>query len=103
MFNSIVDTFISLDDNKQNKILDIVKIKVPAGGVSFHHGLTWHGSGVNQSPYDRRALVAHCVPHDAKFHPINCGGTGRIYRKYKINDTDELNDSFFPLLWQNKQ
>ena len=24
MFNSIVDTFISLDDNKQNKILDIV-------------------------------------------------------------------------------
>ena len=85
-----------------NKILDIVKIKIPAGGVSFHHGLTWHGSSVNKSPNDRRALVAHCVPHDAKFHPINCGGTGRIYRKYKMNDTDELNDSFFPLLWQNK-
>ena len=87
---------------RNNKVLDIVEVKVPAGGVSFHHGLTWHGSGINHSPYDRRALVAHCVPHDAKFHPTNCGGTGRIYRKYKMNDTDELNESFFPILWKDK-
>ena len=87
---------------RNNKVLDIVEVKVPAGGVSFHHGLTWHGSGINHSLYDRRALVAHCVPHDAKFHPTNCGGTGRIYRKYKMNHTDELNESFFPILWQNK-
>ena len=87
---------------KNNKVLDIVSVEVPAGGVSFHHGLTWHGSGINHSPCDRRALVAHCVPHDAKFHPTNCGGTGRIYRKYKMNHTDELNESFFPMLWQNK-
>ena len=104
-------TFHAPDDYKKelkmyaknnNKILDIVEIKVPAGGVSFHHGLTWHGSGTNKSPYHRRALVAHCVPHDAKFHPTNCGGTGRIYRKYKMNDTDELNESFFPILWKDK-
>jgi len=88
--------------NKNNKILDIAKVIVPAGGVSFHHGLTWHGSGINHSKYDRRALVAHCVPQDAKFHPTNCGGTARIYRKYKMNHTDELNESFFPILWQNK-
>jgi len=88
--------------NRNNKKLDIVKAIVPAGGVSFHHGLTWHGSGINHSQYDRRALVAHCVPNDAKFHPTNCGGTGRIYRKYKMNHTDELNETFFPILWHNK-
>ena len=104
-------TFHAPDDYKKelkmyakrnNKVLDIVEVKVPAGGVSFHHGLTWHGSGINHSLDDRRALVAHCVPHDAKFHPTNCGGTGRIYRKYKMNHTDELNESFFPILWQKK-
>ena len=104
-------TFNAPDDYKKelkiyaknnNKTLDIVGVNVPAGGVSFHHGLTWHGSGLNNSQNHRRALVAHCVPDDAKFHPTNCGGTGRIYRKYKMNNTDELNESFFPILWQDK-
>ena len=104
-------TFNAPDDYKKelkiyaknnNKTLDIVGVNVPAGGVSFHHGLTWHGSGPNKSQNHRRALVAHCVPDDAKFHPSNCGGTGRIYRKYKMNDSDELNESFFPILWQDK-
>ena len=86
---------------KNDKSLHIDSVKVPAGGVSFHHGKTWHGSGANNSNHHRRAIVAHCVPNDAKFHPTNCGGTGRIYLKYKLNDSDELNDSFFPLLWQD--
>jgi len=85
---------------KNNKNLKTVHVELPAGGVSFHQGYTWHGSGINKSQNDRRALVAHCVPHDAKFHPTNIGGTGRIYKRYKKNDTDELDDSFFPLLWK---
>ena len=56
---------------------------IPAGGVSFHHGLTWHGSGVNNSSHHRRALVAHCIPSNSKFHPTNVGGTAKIYKKYK--------------------
>ena len=87
---------------KNNKEIEIVYVEVPAGGVSFHHGYTWHGSGVNNSKDHRRAIVAHCVPFDAKFHPTNTGGTAKIYKKYKKNDTDKLDDSFFPLLWKNK-
>jgi hypothetical protein len=41
-------------------------------------------------------MVSHCIPYDAKFHPTNSGGTGNIYRKYKKNDSDELDDFFFP-------
>ncbi len=85
-----------------NKNLDLVAVNIPAGGVSFHHGLTWHGSGPNNSINHRRALVSHCVPSNAKFHPINSGGTGKIYRKYKLKNSDELNESFFPILWRNK-
>ncbi len=87
---------------KNNKKIEIVYVNIPAGGAAFHHGCTWHGSGINFSKNNRRAVVAHCVPNNAKFHPTNTGGTGRIYRKYKRKNTDELDESFFPLLWQSK-
>ena len=85
--------------NKNKKKINIYHVEIPAGGVAFHHGMTWHGSGINRSKLDRRALVAHCVPSNAIFHPTNCGGTGRIYKRYKKNDSNQLDDSFFPLLW----
>ena len=84
---------------KNNKNIEINYVEIPAGGVSFHHGYTWHGSGINRTNYNRRAIVAHCVPQDAKFHPVNVGGTGRIYKKYKMKNSDQVDDSFFPLLW----
>ena len=88
---------------KNNKKIEITYVEVPAGGVAFHHGYTWHGSGMNYSEDHRRAIVAHCVPHDAKFHPNNKGGTAKIYKKYKNSDSDQLDDKFFPLLWKNNK
>jgi len=38
-----------------------VPVIIPAGYVSFHHGLTLHGSSVNTSPFKRRALVSHLM------------------------------------------
>ena len=87
---------------KNKKKIDIVYVEVPAGGVSFHHGYTWHGSGVNTTQEHRRAIVAHCVPVDAKFHPTNEGGTAKIYKKYKQKNSDLLDEKFFPLLWKDK-
>ena len=86
---------------RNNKKLNFCYVSLPPGGVSFHHGYTWHGSGINVTQNHRRALVAHCVPIDAKFHPTNIGGTGRIYKRYKRNNTNELDDSFFPILWKD--
>ena len=85
---------------KNNKELDVVYVEVPAGGVAFHHGYMWHGSGINTSNKHRRAIVSHCVPSDAKFHPTNNGGTAKTYKKYKKEDSDQLPDEFFPLLWK---
>ena len=84
---------------KNNKKIEISYVEIPAGGAAFHHGYTWHGSGINQSKYHRRAIVSHCVPHNAKFHPTNIGGTAKIYKKYKKKDTDELDSTHFPPLW----
>ncbi|MCC6443718.1 MAG: phytanoyl-CoA dioxygenase family protein [Armatimonadetes bacterium] len=32
---------------------------LPPGGVSFHHNLTFHGSGPNESGFPRRSLAVH--------------------------------------------
>ena len=72
------------------------------GGVAFHHGYTWHGSGINTSQDNRRAVVAHCVPSDAEFHPTNIGGTARIYKKYKKINSNELEESFFLFYGQRR-
>ena len=86
--------------DKNNKKIDITYVEVPAGGASFHHGHTWHGSGVNISKEHRRAIVSHCVPSNAKFHPTNEGGTAKIYKKYKNKNSDFLDNNYFPLLWE---
>ena len=85
-----------------NKELNITYVEVPAGGASFHHGYTWHGSGINTTNLNRRAIVSHCIPSDAKFHSTNIGGTGKIYKRYKKINTNEMDESFFPILWNKK-
>ena len=77
-------------------------VEVPPGGASFHHGYTWHGSGINKTSLNRRAIVSHCIPSDAKFHSTNIGGTGKIYKRYKKLNTNEMDESFFPIIW-NKE
>ena len=85
-----------------NKELNITYVEVPPGGASFHHGYTWHGSGTNKTSLNRRAIVSHCIPSDAKFHSTNIGGTGKIYKRYKKLNTNEMDESFFPIIW-NKE
>ena len=85
-----------------NKELNITYVEVPPGGASFHHGYTWHGSGINKTSLNRRAIVSHCIPFDAKFHSTNIGGTGKIYKRYKKLNTNEMDESFFPIIW-NKE
>ena len=82
-----------------NKELNITYMEVPAGGASFHHGYTWHCSGINKTNLNRRAIVSHCIPSKAKFHSTNIGGTGKIYKRYKKINTNEMDESFFPILW----
>ena len=45
-------------------------VVVKAGGCSFHHSLTFHGSGPNEATRERRALVSHLVPVQTRFHPV---------------------------------
>lgn len=80
---------------------DIAYIEVPAGGGSFHHGWTWHGSGENRSPNPRRSLVLHAMRSDVEYVPEQFDqGIGPIYSRYKRLGDNRLDENFFPVLWR---
>jgi len=77
--------------------LETVPVVVKAGGGSFHHGLTWHGSAPNTSgTVARMALVSHFIPAETRFHETNVDVT---YSRYRRRGDLSLDESFFPVVW----
>jgi ectoine hydroxylase-related dioxygenase (phytanoyl-CoA dioxygenase family) len=76
--------------------LRLVPIEVEAGGASFHHHLTFHGSGPNTASLHRRALISHLIPADAEFHPVN---VDPVYSRYRRVGEISMDESFFPIVW----
>ena len=76
----------------------LVPVVLRKGGVAFHHGRTWHGSGPNLGQAPRRSVVAHCMHADARFRE---GTVGPIYGRYKRFGSTEMEESFFPILWRS--
>ena len=77
--------------------LDTVPVVVEAGGGSFHHGLTWHGSAPNVSgTVARMALVSHFLPVEARFHETNVDVN---YSRYRRRGDLSMDESFFPVVW----
>jgi ectoine hydroxylase-related dioxygenase (phytanoyl-CoA dioxygenase family) len=77
--------------------LDVVPVAVKAGGGSFHHGLTFHGSAPNENAtVARMALVSHMIPAHARFHETN---VDVVYSRYRRRGDLSLDESFFPVMW----
>jgi ectoine hydroxylase-related dioxygenase (phytanoyl-CoA dioxygenase family) len=80
------------------KDYEIVPIEIPAGSCVIHHGRTWHGSRDNKGEKPRRSVIAHCISSAAKFHPEKIS---YIYSRYKKAGSVEMDESYFPILWQS--
>lgn len=76
---------------------EIVPIEIAAGGCVFHHGYTWHGSRTNRRAVPRRSIVSHCMSSASRFSKTTTGG---IYSRYQRFNSDEMDESFFPILWR---
>ncbi len=74
-----------------------VPVEVAAGGGAFHAGWTWHGSAVNRTDLPRRALVAHCMSSETRFHATV---TGSIYSRYKRFGDLDMDETDFPVIWR---
>ncbi|MCU0491384.1 MAG: phytanoyl-CoA dioxygenase family protein [Chloroflexaceae bacterium] len=70
-----------------------------AGQASFHHALTFHGSGPNRSSEPRLSVVSHLMPGDTTFragrpwHPNNTLLGPNAY------DGQPYSGDFWPQLW----
>lgn len=77
-----------------------------SGGISIHHGKTWHGSGKNCSTYrPRRGLGIHYVPAEVRF--TKAARNSKLWKSYipdDVSDEDlvmtELLEEDFPLVWK---
>lgn len=86
---------------KEHAEPEIVYVEVSAGGGSFHHGWTWHGSGDNHATAPRRALVLHAMRSDTHYVPDALSlGTGSIYSRYKHLADNIIDENYFPVIWR---
>jgi 2-oxoglutarate-dependent dioxygenase len=76
--------------------LRLVPIEVKAGGASFHHYNTFHGSGPNTATVHRRAVISHLLPADTEFHPVN---VDPVYSRYRKVGDMTMDESYFPVTW----
>jgi phytanoyl-CoA hydroxylase len=88
---------------KNVPFLQLEDVELAAGGVSIHHQDLLHGSNANMSNNrERRTLAVHLINGDVKFHS-NHSEVSYIYGRYKLRDSVELLEDFFPITWPLQQ
>jgi phytanoyl-CoA hydroxylase len=81
---------------------EVIQLAVKPGSCAFHHGHMWHGSGKNTMPGTvRRSLVLAHIPAESRFKPAGAYVPGGyIAGRYKRFGDDTMDESFFPIVWQ---
>jgi hypothetical protein len=85
-----------------------VPLVIPQGHMSFHHCLTYHGSGPNRSPRPRRALSFHLQDGANEYRRFALSdGSAAAYnhdvlvRRLPDGRPDYADPAFCPVLWRN--
>ncbi len=86
-----------------------VPMNMKKGQVSFHHCLTFHGSGLNLSADHRRAVAVHLQDRDNRYR-ASIGEDGKKYiynndllcRKLADGAPDYSDPYITPILWEGK-
>ncbi|GAB4469316.1 MAG: phytanoyl-CoA dioxygenase family protein [Armatimonadaceae bacterium] len=73
--------------------------EVPAGGVVFHHCLTWHGAPPNRSERNRPAIAVHYMPGWTRYEPE--GRTHLVEHHITVAPGEVLQGHHFPTVMEN--
>ena len=76
--------------------VELVPVAVKAGGASFHHFNTFHGSGPNTATVHRRAVISHLIPAGARF---SSDAVDPVYSRYRRVGDTTMDESWFPVVW----
>ncbi len=70
-----------------------------AGEVSFHHCLTFHGSGPNTSDAPRMSVVAHMMPGDTTYRAGHQWHPNLVFLGPDAHDGDPFIGKYWPQMW----
>lgn len=76
--------------------LHILMCPVRKGQVHFHHPLTWHGSGTNESSRPRRAVAIHYMTEKTIY---DARGVHPMKPFVKVTEGARLEGDSFPQVW----
>jgi ectoine hydroxylase-related dioxygenase (phytanoyl-CoA dioxygenase family) len=74
-------------------------VLLKAGQVSFHHGLTFHGSGPNTTDKPRLCVISHMMPGDTYYRAGYPQHPNLALLGPNAYDGQPFNSDFFPLMW----
>lgn len=102
-----VNNFFEQDLQKQeatmtipaNSAFEPVPLIMKAGQVSFHHAMSLHGSGPNNTPRPRRSIAIHLMAGDTRYRAGTPADGHMNVQLFKPNDGDIFEGSIFPVLY----
>ncbi len=78
---------------------EILSIELPVGGCIFLCGDLWQGSGRNTTAnLTSRSFAVSTLPVNVTFQSES-SHSGYIFSRYQKIGSDEVDESFFPILW----
>ena len=80
--------------------VEVVEAPVVAGGVAFHHCLTWHGAPVNKSPRNRPAIAVHYMPGWTRYEK-EPGKDHLVEHHITVEEGEILKGDHFPTVMEN--
>ncbi len=70
-----------------------------AGEASFHHCLTFHGSGPNRSDQPRLSVISHMMPGDTVYRAGRQWHPNLVFLGPNARDGQPFAGDYFPQLW----
>lgn len=67
--------------------------------MSFHHALTFHGSGPNRTSQPRLSVVSHMMPGDTTFRAGQMPHPNLTLLGPNAYDGQPFTGDYFPLMW----
>lgn len=79
----------------------LAKVPVPLrrGQVSFHHCLTFHGSGPNRTDRPRQSLAVHMQPDGNRWSGESHHWNNELVRRTADGEPDYTDPAYCPVLW----
>lgn len=101
------NNFFEHDLKKQESIMEIpgqasfevVPLVMKAGQVSFHHAMTLHGSGPNNTLKPRRSIAIHLMTGDTRYRAGTRGDSHMNVELYQLQDGAVFEGEMFPVLY----